>query len=44
MYVLLWGSWNGYLVGSLVIDDTGNVVEKDWSRSGWPDYFYPRGK
>lgn len=44
MYVLLWGSWNSYLVGSLVIDDTGNVVEKDWSRNGWLDYFYPRGK
>jgi hypothetical protein len=44
LYVLLWGSWNGYLVGSLVIDDAGNVVEKDWSRSGWLDYFYPRGK
>ncbi len=44
MYAQLWGEWDGYLIGSLVITDNGGLVEKDWSRGGWLDYFYPRGK
>ncbi|NSW80285.1 MAG: hypothetical protein HPY54_14770 [Chthonomonadetes bacterium] len=51
MYAQLWGEWEGYEVGSLVIQEVWEndrtvtrLVEKDFSRGGWLEYFYPNGK